>query len=135
MLIRRERLAVSNESHKQLASLFFGKQPNIHMPVLKDVAAQEEPDRGKLRHSPIAMAIGEDAISRKSRIFMAHEAHRKAAEHHEHAAKAHHTAADHHEQGNHEEAQKHSHLAHEHSAKAHEHSQAAHEESSHLVAQ
>ena len=33
---------------------------------------------------------------------MAHESHRKAAEHHEHAAKAHHAAADHHEQGNHE---------------------------------
>jgi hypothetical protein len=43
---------------------------------------------------------------------MAHDAHKKAAEHHEHAAKAHHAAAEHHAKGDH-------HTAHEHATKAH----------------
>jgi hypothetical protein len=134
--IRREGLAASNERDEQSASLFFGKPPNIHLAVLKDVAALEESDRGKIRHfSDRNDNPRKGHIPEIEEFSMAHEAHRKAAEHHEHAAKAHHAAADHHEQGNHEEAQKLSHLAHEHSAKAHEHSHAAHEKSSHLVAQ
>jgi len=60
---------------------------------------------------------------------MAHEAHRKAAEHHEHAAKAHHAAAAHHEAGDHAAAHEHSEKAHEHSEAAHEHSTEAHSHS------
>jgi hypothetical protein len=63
------------------------------------------------------------------RGIMAHEAHKKAAEHHEHAAKAHHEAAKHHEAGDHEAAAEHTAKAHEHSTAAHGHSTDAHTKS------
>jgi hypothetical protein len=62
-------------------------------------------------------------------IPMAHDAHKKAAEHHEHAAKARHEAAEHHAKGDHATAHEHSMKAHEHSTAAHEHSTAAHQKS------
>ena len=46
---------------------------------------------------------------------MAHDAHKKAAEHYEHAAEVYHAAAEHHAKGDHE-------AAHEHATKAQEHS-------------
>src|ERR1035441_10736830 len=68
-------------------------------------------------------------ISIPKEIYMAKDAHNKAAEHHENAAKAHRMAAEHHGKGDHEAGKKHSATALEHSGKAHEASKAAHEKS------
>jgi hypothetical protein len=64
-------------------------------------------------------------------IYMAKDAHNKAAEHHENAAKAHRMAAEHHGKGDHASGKKHSATALDHSGKAHEASKAAHEKSQH----
>ena len=61
---------------------------------------------------------------------MAHDAHKKAAEHHEHAAKAHHAAAAHHAKGDHAAAHEQATKAHEHSETAQAHSTEAHQKSS-----
>ena len=63
----------------------------------------------------------ESKISIPKDIYMAKDAHNKAAEHHENAAKAHRMAAEHHGKGDHESD----------SGKAHEASKAAHEKSEH----
>src|ERR1035437_9884560 len=66
-------------------------------------------------------------ISIPKEIYMAKDAHNKAAEHHENAAKAHRMAAEHHGKGDHAAGKKHSATALEHSGKAPEAWKGAHE--------
>lgn len=114
-------------STDSLAGKLHDDRREAHLRDMKVLS--RAPDGGEAGTGVYVLGLKELRNTVPKRGIMAHEAHKKAAEHHETAAKAHKTAAEHHEKGNHAEAESHSKKAHESSTEAHKHSVDAHSKS------